>query len=173
MRCFVAVWPPPDVVAALAALPRPDVAGLRWTTVEQWHVTLRFLGNVDEAAARRAFATIDAGTAPVAVELGPATGRFGRRVLHVPASGVDRLAGATLAATAGVGVPPERRRFAGHVTLARARERSGVDLRPLVGTPFAASWTASELTLVASHLGAGPGGAARYEVLASLPLGGA
>ena len=43
-RLFIAVWPPPDVVEQVAALPRPPVAGLRWTEPEQWHVTLRFLG---------------------------------------------------------------------------------------------------------------------------------
>ena len=47
MRLFVAAWPPPEVVASLAALPRPDVAGLRWTRPDQWHVTLRFLGHVE------------------------------------------------------------------------------------------------------------------------------
>ena len=36
-RLFVAVWPPDDVVAELAALPRPDQPGLRWTTPDQWH----------------------------------------------------------------------------------------------------------------------------------------
>jgi 2'-5' RNA ligase len=46
VRLFVAVWPPNDVVDVLADLPRPDVAGVRWTTQGQWHVTLRFLGQV-------------------------------------------------------------------------------------------------------------------------------
>ncbi|MDP9386758.1 MAG: hypothetical protein M3Q48_02235, partial [Actinomycetota bacterium] len=90
MRLFVAVWPPADVVDGLAALPRPEVPGLRWTAPEQWHVTLRFLGEVDLAAARRAFAATDITGAAVA-ELGPATGRFGRRVLHVPVAGLEGL----------------------------------------------------------------------------------
>ena len=42
------MWPPPEVVARLAALARPTVEGVRWTTPEQWHVTLRFLGWVDD-----------------------------------------------------------------------------------------------------------------------------
>ena len=46
MRLFVAVWPPDDVIDVLADLPRPEVAGVRWTTRGQWHVTLRFLGHV-------------------------------------------------------------------------------------------------------------------------------
>ena len=49
VRLFVAVWPPADVVTRVAALPRPDVAGLRWTAPDHWHVTLRFLGSVPAA----------------------------------------------------------------------------------------------------------------------------
>ena len=46
-RMFIAAWPPSAVLDALDALPRRDVAGVRWTTREQWHVTLRYLGDVD------------------------------------------------------------------------------------------------------------------------------
>ncbi len=168
-RLFLAVWPPPEVLEALAALPRPDVAGLRWTTAEQWHVTLRFLGDADEVAAREAFDRTAVGP-EVAARLGPLTGRFGRRVLHVPVHGLEGLAAATLEATAGVGLAPGTRPFAGHITLARARGRRGVDLRPLAGKVVSGRWAVDELTLVASHLGgAGP---SRYEVVARRTLGG-
>ena len=149
----------------LAGLPRPQIPGLRWSEPDKWHVTLRFLGQADPAAATEAFRRIDAGAAGAV--LGPATGRFGDRVLHAPVHGLEDLAAATVAATAGVGEPPGERPFAGHVTLARARGRRGVDLRPLVGVPVAARWAVHELTLVASH--PGPGGS-RYEVVEALPL---
>ena len=45
MRLFVAIWPPPPVVAALAELEHPDVGTVRWTDPSRWHVTLVFLGN--------------------------------------------------------------------------------------------------------------------------------
>lgn len=167
MRLFVAVWPSVEVVAALAALPRPEVPGLRWTTPEQWHVTLRFLGEADLAEARAAFAAIEAGPPPV-VEVGPATGRFGRRILHVPASGLEGAAAATALATAAVGQAPGARPFAGHVTLARAGDRRGVDLRPLVGAPVAGRFAVDRLTLVASRPGRGE---ARYEIVEALPVG--
>ena len=50
-RLFVAVWPPDEVLDLIAALPRPEVEGLRWTTRDQWHVTLRFFGSVELAPA--------------------------------------------------------------------------------------------------------------------------
>lgn len=151
----------------LAGLERPDVDGLRWTTAEQWHVNLRFLGDADELAAREAFARIGVDDPPTAV-LGPVTGRFGRRVLHVPVAGLEGLAAATVDATAHVGLPPDPRPFAGHVTLARAKERRGADLRPLAGVPVAGRWAVAEVTLVASRLGGW--GPARYEVVERLAL---
>lgn len=168
MRLFVAVWPPPEVVATLAALPRPDVAGLRWTSADQWHVTLRFLGEADPDDAVRALGGADR-VGEASVGLGPVTGRFGRRVLHVPARGLEAAAASVVAATAGLGQAAPDRPFSGHVTLARARGRRGVDLRPLSGVPVEAGWTATELTLVASHLGGS--GPARYEVVEAFPLG--
>ena len=147
-------------------LPRPHVAGLRWTEPHQWHVTLRFLGRTDVGEAVAAFRRI-AVASPVEAVLGPATARFGRRVVHVPVHGLEALAEATVAATAGVGQPPEDRPFVGHLTLARAADRRGVDLRPLTGTALAGRWTVDELALMSSHLH--PRGA-RYEVVETLPL---
>ena len=60
-RLFVAVVPPDDVLEAVAALPRPQEPGVRWTRPDTWHVTLRFLGDrVDEATASRALAGLRA-----------------------------------------------------------------------------------------------------------------
>ncbi|HWC38418.1 MAG TPA: RNA 2',3'-cyclic phosphodiesterase [Acidimicrobiales bacterium] len=172
MRLFVAVWPSADVVDVLTGLHRPEVAGVRWTTREQWHVTLRFMGQVADAdvdAATDAFGHIDAsGVGSVSAEMGPATACFGRGILQVPVEGLDELARVTVEATAAVGQPPDDRPFHGHVTLARARGRKGKgDVRPLRGTPLAARWKVAELTLVAStpHRDG-----ARYEVVSSLPL---
>lgn len=170
MRLFVAVWPPADVVEVLAALARPELPGVRWTTPGQWHVTLRFLGQVAEVdvdGVTDAFGRIDVGPAgPVAAEMGPATACLGRGILQVPVQGLDELARAAVQATAAVGQPPDDRPFHGHLTLARARGRKG-DLRRLRGTPLTGRWKVSELTLVSStpHRDG-----SRYEVVASLPL---
>ncbi|HEX2042987.1 MAG TPA: RNA 2',3'-cyclic phosphodiesterase [Acidimicrobiales bacterium] len=165
-RLFVAVWPPDEVLDAVAAIDRPDLAGLRWTTRDQWHVTLRFLGRVgDVADALDALSAIEA--APTTAVAGPAVGRFGQRVLHVPVAGLDQVAGAVIAATAGVGEPPEDRPFAGHVTLARVARGARVDLRRLAGQPLEGRWPVTEVCLVESHLS--PKGA-RYEVVSRFPL---
>jgi len=75
VRLFIAVWPPPEVVDVLRTLERPTIPGLRWTTPDQWHVTLRFIGDADPPDVGP-LPTIDA-----EVTLGPATARLGRRIL--------------------------------------------------------------------------------------------
>jgi 2'-5' RNA ligase len=158
VRLFVAVWPPPSVVEQVAALARPDLPGLRWTAPEQWHVTLTFLGSADLDTTRTALrgAALPSGAVPVS--LGPATGRFGHRVVHIPVTGLDEVAAAVRVALPG----DDDRPFRGHLTLARARERPGVDLSSVVGVPLDASFLVDEVTLVASRLGRGP---AQYEVV--------
>src|SRR5712691_1796143 len=56
MRLFVAIAPPSAVLDELDALAEPLRArrlDLRWTNLEAWHVTLAFLGEVDEATAAK------------------------------------------------------------------------------------------------------------------------
>ena len=51
MRLFVALFPPEDVLEELAEFlaPRQEVdSDLRWTTRDQWHVTLAFMPQVHE-----------------------------------------------------------------------------------------------------------------------------
>jgi 2'-5' RNA ligase len=119
MPLFVAIWPPPPVVAALSELEHPDVGTVRWTAPSRWHVTLLFLGQpassepdeqvppaasadtpsagtasaVDEAKARLGRIPLEAHAGTVA-RLGAVTACFGRSVLVVPVLGLDALAGA-------------------------------------------------------------------------------
>jgi 2'-5' RNA ligase len=167
MRLFVAVVPPPEVLDVVAALARPAQEGLRWTTPAQWHVTLRFLGRVDDpgpvADALRGVRS----TAGEAV-LGPATARLGRSgVLHLPVAGLEAVAEEVVSRTAGIGRPPEDRPFVGHLTLARAKGR--VDWRALTGQPATARWRVDDVVLMESRLH--PHGA-RYTVIERFPLGG-
>ena len=171
MRCFVAVWPAPDVVEALGALPRPSTPGLRWSSREQWHVTLRFLGDIDaqavtDASAMLARAADGAVGAPLA-DGGPGTRFLGPGLLIWPVDGLTEVANEVERLTATIGKPPPSRSFYGHITLARGRQ--GADLRrsPHLVTSLALAWTATSLTLVESELH--PDGA-RYRLVEEFPL---
>ena len=167
MRLFVALRPPEDVLDLLEALPRPERPGVRWTGRDQWHVTLRFLGEVDDPGP--VADALDA--APLAAcdaALGPGLATLGRQVLCVPVDGLDALAGAVVAATAGFGHPPEDRPFRGHLTLARLRRDRGGSPAGLTSTPVEAAFPVGEIQLVRSHLGTG---GPRYEDLHQVTLG--
>lgn len=148
-RLFVAVVPPDDVLDRVAALDRPPVPGLRWTTRDQWHVTLRFLGDADAAEVVAALGEVRASETEAV--MGPAVDRFGHRVLHVPVAGLDGLAEAVVRATSHLGRPPDDRPFAGHLTLARVAKGAKVDLRRLAGAPVEGQWPVRELHLVESR----------------------
>lgn len=158
----MAVWPSPEIVRTIASIDRPEVPGLRWTRPEQWHVTLRFLGPLDDPErVIEAISTVRA-PAPVA-ELGPAVGRFGSQVLHVPVAGLEELAADAVATTAELGEPPDSRPFRGHITLARVSRTAKVKLSPLAGAPVSGRWRAREVTVVASELDRD---GARYSIVA-------
>ena len=160
-RLFVALWPPEGVLDAVEALPRLPLAGARWTTRKQWHVTLRFLGPADVRVATAALDNLvaAAGTA----SLGPRPTRLGRGVLMLPVAGIDDLAAAAVQATAHIGAPPDSRPFRGHLTLAESRRGRP----PKLDVELRASWPVTEVALVESHLH--PAGA-RYETVHTVPL---
>jgi 2'-5' RNA ligase len=174
VRLFVAAWPPDPVRAWLAAKDRPAVPGVRWTTADQWHVTLRFLGDVEGddrgtgavADLIRALDGLPASgvhAAPASVRVGVV--RFGRAAVGLPVAGLDALAGAVVTATARFGLVPDGRPFRGHLTVARGDARAASRAVRITGTP--PPWTADAVALVRSHLGAGP---ARYETLHTVVL---
>ncbi|MCU1496559.1 MAG: 2-5 ligase family protein [Acidimicrobiales bacterium] len=170
MRLFIAVWPSAEVIGRVADLDRPVVAGVRWTTPLQWHVTLRFCGKVaDDAVASLAdeLAAGLAGESPRLVATGSSTARFGSAgALYLPVTGLEEIAARVRAATAAHGDHQEERPFHGHLTLARARR--GLP-RDLVGRPVEPmTWTAVEVAIVSSTPGAN---GARYETMATVRLG--
>lgn len=166
-RLFVGLWPPEEILDRIAALPHPAVDGLRWTTREQWHVTLQFLGEVSQSEIEARLARERWSVTPFRLSLGPRTTLLGRDNLVLPAEGaqLNRLASAVGRAT---GVD-RTNRFRGHLTLARARNRVPRErLAQLEGMRLDAEWTADRLALVRSTLA--PGGA-RYETVGEYPLG--
>jgi 2'-5' RNA ligase len=171
---FVAVWPDDLTVRRLSALDLGSVPGLRTVRPGQWHVTVRFLGEVDDDlypelvdALGRAAARVQG---PVRCVLGPAAAWFGgTRVLQIPAAGLDAVAAlireATVPTIPDAGLAP----FVGHLTLARRRgRRPDPSTRAAVaGVSFSAEFAVPHLLLVASELSPeGP----RYSTLARLPL---
>jgi RNA 2',3'-cyclic 3'-phosphodiesterase len=184
MRLFVAIGPPAAVLDDLDALAGPLRSGrkdLRWTSREAWHLTLAFLGQVDQAAAARLLPRLEraarrhhgfrlaftgAGAFPTAARA---------NVLWCGVSG-DRLALAHLAASVAAGAsragapPPDRgRRFQPHLTLARCRTPADVtELVAGLEGYRGPAWTADRIHLVHSRLGASE--QPRYTTLASWPL---
>jgi 2'-5' RNA ligase len=147
-RLFVAVWPPDDLLDRLADAERPRDQGVTWMPQEHLHVTLRFLGeaDVDEVVARLDAVPLPAATAVV----GPAIDVMRERTLVLPVAGVDDLAAVVQHALRGVGTEPERRRFVGHMTMARLSRTARPDRS--VGRRFDACFDVDEVALVHSTL---------------------
>jgi 2'-5' RNA ligase len=183
VRLFVALTPPDPVVRELsAAVGRLRAAGaepgLRWTPPEAWHVTLAFLGEVDEPALpelTRRLARVGERHHPLTLRLAGG-GRFDDHVLWTGLAGdttdLSHLAASVGAAARRAGLPVDTERaFRPHITLARSRGRS--PLRPYATRlhDFASTpWTAHRFSLIRSHPPATPGTHPRYEDLSHWPL---
>ncbi len=184
MRLFVAIAPPPavldelDTLAGPLRMSRPD---LRWTSREAWHVTLAFLGQVDESATARLLPRLErAARRHHCIRLAfcgagafPAAGRA--NVLWSGLSGdrraLARLAESVTAGASRAGTPPpdKGRPFQPHLTLARCRMPADVtELVAALAGFQGQSWTADRVHLVRSRLGATE--QPRYSTLASWPL---
>lgn len=179
-RLFVALRPPPPVRRALLA-PMGGIPGARWQDDEQLHLTLRFIGEVERPVAEDVAASL-AGIHAAAPLLSIAgVGRFEHRGRTdalwaglAPSDALRHLQRKVEQACLRAGLPPERRAFLPHITLARFSRTAG--LAPeidswlavhagLTAPPFAAP----HLVLYQSHLG---GEGARYEPVMRWPLQG-
>jgi 2'-5' RNA ligase len=162
------------VVDALARLPRPSQDGLRWSGPEQWHITLRFFGEIAHAEVGAATRALELAVlelpGTLAAQGGPGTRFLGPGLVIWPVEGLAAAALAVERASAGIGAPPRERPFFGHITLARGRR--GADLRKArhLLCPLTESWPVGSLTLVQSELHTD---GARYRVLEDIPLAGA
>jgi 2'-5' RNA ligase len=126
MRLFVALAIP-DSVARAIMLVQGGVPGARWQTREQLHLTLRFIGEVDERDARAiddALAGIDAPGFDLQLH---GVGQFGGRQTKAlwaavrPNPALDHLQRKVDVAIRRVGQPQDAHKFTPHVTLARLR----------------------------------------------------
>lgn len=129
-RLFVAI-PLPDTVRRTLAGVQAGIPGARWIPEENLHLTLRFIGECSDAEAddyAEALDGVRAAPFDVVVE---GVGRFGDgRRTRLLWAGIRREE--TLAhfqrkvesALVRAGLPPEARKFAPHITLARLRDAS-------------------------------------------------
>src|ERR1019366_4262524 len=118
---FVAVWPDESTRRRISMLQLTAIQDLRQVRPEQWHITLRFLGEVDESlvpAITDSLGTAARTLAGVRCEVGPSTAWFsGDRVLQIPARGLDQVASVVRVATFPI-VPDTNKggsRFSGHL----------------------------------------------------------
>lgn len=119
-----------SIQRALGAIQaRPE--GWRWTDPAGWHVTLAFLGDVDEDEVPSVAAALRAAVSPSPPTIGLHTGAAevrGRRLLWLPLIDEPRGAVADLGGRFQVlleerGLPVDRKPVRAHLTLARARGR--------------------------------------------------
>jgi 2'-5' RNA ligase len=158
-------------VAACSAL-APE---FRWTAAANLHLTVRFLGHMEQSLAERIMERVaGAGLRAFDLRLGALDafqrGRLARVIWLGVAEGQAELgavATAVEAESVRAGLEAEARKFNAHLTLARSRARDGAPLPALPPPPELAAWRADQLVLYRSHLGR-PGSV--YEPLRTLRL---
>ncbi|MFC9294144.1 RNA 2',3'-cyclic phosphodiesterase [Streptomyces sp. NPDC057011] len=169
VRVFIALAPPDDAKDELARELHPAYEAyprMRWNRIEDWHITLAFLGELPVATVpllQAPLADLAATRRPVELAL-RGGGHFDERVLW---SGIDgdldglhRLADDVRALVKECGVPFEGRPLRPHLTLARSgrQDQSSVVEAATGLTSFAGRrWRAERLHLVGSNFGRGPG----------------
>jgi 2'-5' RNA ligase len=178
IRMFIALAPPDEAKDELARALAPAYEAyprMRWNRIEDWHVTLAFLGELPVTAVpllQPPLAHLAATRPPLELAL-RGSGHFDERVLW---SGIDRdveglhrLATEVRAVVEECGIPFAGRPLRPHLTLARARRddttcvvKAAVGLSGFAGR----AWRAARLHLVGSNFGRGPG-PIRYRDIAS------
>jgi 2'-5' RNA ligase len=168
----------PSSIAQRLTLVRAGLSGARWIDPENYHLTLRFLGDVDGVVAREfAQGLGDIVAAPFELKLGALASFGGRKPRSVFASvsasePLQVLQRAHERAARVAGLPPEPRNYTPHVTVARLRGASSEAVAAylerqggLVSLPF----EVNRFVLFSSRnsIGGGP-----YVVEAAYPLEG-
>lgn len=136
MRLFVALDLPENIKDKLHSFEDKALKGARWTSAEQWHITLHFIGESDDVEIRDALATINAEAFVLKLS---GVGTFPERGqpnvlwlgIDVPSAlkTLHQVLGEALKTT---GFVPEKRPYSPHLTLARFKETK----------PYSASMTA-------------------------------
>jgi RNA 2',3'-cyclic 3'-phosphodiesterase len=175
-RLFTALELPETIVSQLA-LARGGVVGARWLEPEDYHITLRFVGDIDARKAHDVAETLGDIRRPKAVVRFEGLSWFGgdkpraivARVKTDPA--LMDLQAEHERRLRRIGVEPETRKYTPHVTLARVRgvaQAKIADYLAARGALVAEAFTAERFVLYSARDGSGGG---PYVVEAAYPLG--
>jgi 2'-5' RNA ligase len=174
-RLFTGLELPAAVVGQLALM-RGGVVGARWLEPEDYHITLRFIGDIDARAARdidETLGDIHRPKAPVRFEeLSWFGGDKPRAIVAkvMPEPALMDLQAEHERRLRRIGVEPETRKYTPHVTLARLRgaEQAAIaSYLAMHGAMVADSFTAERFALYSARAGSGGG---PYVVEAAYPL---
>ena len=128
-RLFTAIEIPADVAQMLTFL-RGGLPGARWIDAENYHLTLRFIGDVDVTVANEVASMLDRiSRSPFELRLEGLSSFGGRKPRAVVANVASSSSLMELQAEherlmQRVGLEPEGRKYTPHVTLARLRDSS-------------------------------------------------
>ena len=174
-RLFVAVRPPERIRDQLLDLMQ-GVPDLRWQSDDQLHLTLRFIGEVERPVAEDLAAEMERIRFEKFSLVLKGIGRFDQRrggalwAGVAPKDQLKALAQKIERACQAAGIPPERRAYHPHITLARW-SRAAPDLGPFIDRHSGLKsdpWPVNEFILYESRLGRD---GAHYEPIAAYPLG--
>lgn len=176
-RLFTALEIPRDAAMSLSLL-RGGLPGARWIDVENYHITLRFIGDVEGHVADEIANALDrVRRSSFAVTLS-GVGAFGQKKPHAvwagvsPSPDLNALQAEIERICQRLGIAADPRRFTPHVTLARLRNSSPLDVAAYLsarGNFAAMPFRAGRFVLMSSRdsVGGGP-----YIVEEAWPLSG-
>jgi len=189
LRLFVAIRLPDEVREQVRKAQRElqrdlRASQVRWTMAEQWHLTLKFLGDVPASHLEplvRALQDQTRGFGPLTLQagqLGAFPGPQSPRVLWIGVADADgrlpQLHLAVEAAVRSLSAEPAEADFRGHITLGRVKRWSRTDDAALraattaAGSQRCGKWIAEAAELIRSEL---QSAGAKYTGLATIPLG--
>jgi 2'-5' RNA ligase len=125
-RLFTALEIPRNAALSLSLL-RGGLPGARWIDVENYHITLRFIGDIDGRTADEVVDRLDRINRPEFQLNLSGIGSFGSKKPHSlwagvsPSPEMNALQSEIERICQRIGLPPDPRKFMPHVTLARLR----------------------------------------------------
>ena len=161
IRLFTAIELPQEVREALSRM-QNGVPGARWAEPSVMHLTLRFVGEVDENVAHDIDSVLTAIRAPAFELKLQGVGEFGGKSPRALWAGfarsqpLERLVQKIESVLQRIGLPAETRKFSPHVTLARLRDSPRGKIAEFIARNnlFAAGpFAVSSYTLFSSHFG--------------------